>query len=60
MKLMEQQYGAKELVTSKNSSLLLPGTYYLTEVDSMYWRFYTRKANATTTILSTCENGFAS
>ncbi|XWS48380.1 hypothetical protein CRYUN_Cryun13aG0071400 [Craigia yunnanensis] len=60
MKLMEQRYGAKDFVTSKNSSLVLPGTCYLTEVDSMYRRFYTWKANATTNILSTRENGFAS
>ncbi|KAH7557552.1 hypothetical protein JRO89_XS11G0179900 [Xanthoceras sorbifolium] len=54
MKLMEHRYGAKDFVTSKDSSLLLPGTYYLTEVDSMYRRFYAKKANSTTT--STCEN----
>ncbi|KAK6262250.1 hypothetical protein QUC31_008066 [Theobroma cacao] len=46
MKLMEQRYGAKDFVTSKESSLLLPDTYYLTKVDSMYRRFYSRKANA--------------
>ncbi|XWS37748.1 hypothetical protein CRYUN_Cryun19dG0071700 [Craigia yunnanensis] len=45
----EHQYGAKDFVTSKDSSFLIPGTYYLTEVDSMSRRFYTRKANATTT-----------
>ncbi|OMO97953.1 Hydroxymethylglutaryl-CoA synthase, eukaryotic [Corchorus olitorius] len=44
MKLMEHRYGAKEFVSSKDSSLLLPGTYYLTEVDSKYRRFYARKA----------------
>ncbi|KAH9721687.1 Hydroxymethylglutaryl-CoA synthase [Citrus sinensis] len=53
MKLMEHRYGAKDFVTSKDSSLLAPGTYYLTEVDSMYRRFYAKKpADATT-----CENG---
>lgn len=53
MKLMEHRYGAKDFVTSKDSSLLAPGTYYLTEVDSMYRRFYAKKpADA-----NTCENG---
>ena len=56
MKLMEHRYGAKDFVTSKDCSLLSPGTYYLTEVDSMYRRFYAKKAgtNATST---GCENG---
>nr|WLF00988.1 hydroxymethylglutaryl-CoA synthase [Santalum album] len=49
MKLMEQRYGAKDFVTSKDSSLLAPGTYYLTEVDSMYRRFYAKKAAAAPT-----------
>ncbi|CAI9772514.1 unnamed protein product [Fraxinus pennsylvanica] len=43
MKLMEHRYGAKDFVTSKDCSLLAPGTYYLTEVDSMYRRFYAKK-----------------
>ena len=43
LKLMEHRYGAKEYVTSKDTSLLVPGTYYLTEVDSMYRRFYAKK-----------------
>lgn len=43
LKLMEHRYGAKEFVTSKDSSLLSPGTFYLTEVDSMYRRFYEEK-----------------
>lgn len=43
MKLMEHRYGAKDFVTSKDSSLLAPGTYYLTEVDSKYRRFYSKK-----------------
>jgi len=43
LKLMEHRYGAKEFVTSKDSSLLSPGTFYLTEVDSMYRRFYSEK-----------------
>lgn len=43
LKLMEHRYGAKGFVTSKDSSLLAPGTYYLTEVDSMYRRFYSKK-----------------
>ncbi|WVZ12765.1 hypothetical protein V8G54_017295 [Vigna mungo] len=44
MKLMEHRYGAKEFVTSKDTSLLSPGTFYLTEVDSMYRRFYAKKS----------------
>lgn len=43
LKLMEHRYGAKDFVTTKDSSLLPPGTYYLTEVDSLYRRFYTKK-----------------
>lgn len=43
LKLMEHRYGAKDFVTSKDCSLLAPGTYYLTDVDSMYRRFYTTK-----------------
>ncbi|KDO63604.1 hypothetical protein CISIN_1g012353mg [Citrus sinensis] len=53
MKLMEHRYGAKDFVTSKDSSLLAPGTYYLTEVDSMYRRFYAKKPADVTN----CENG---
>ncbi|KAF8032947.1 hypothetical protein BT93_D1743 [Corymbia citriodora subsp. variegata] len=52
MKLMEHRYGAKDFVTSKDCSLLAPGTYYLTEVDSMYRRFYAKKAKD-----SPCDNG---
>ncbi|PHT92513.1 Hydroxymethylglutaryl-CoA synthase, cytoplasmic [Capsicum annuum] len=44
MQLMEHRYGAKDFVTSKDCSLLAPGTYYLTEVDSKYRRFYVKKA----------------
>ncbi|KAJ8766155.1 hypothetical protein K2173_021672 [Erythroxylum novogranatense] len=43
LKLMEHRYGAKDFVTSKDCSLLAPGTYYLTEVDSKYRRFYVQK-----------------
>ncbi|KAH1075086.1 hypothetical protein J1N35_027414 [Gossypium stocksii] len=43
MHLMEHRYGAKDFVTSKDSSFLPPGTYYLTEVDSKYRRFYAKK-----------------
>ncbi|KAL5748640.1 hypothetical protein ACOSQ2_025937 [Xanthoceras sorbifolium] len=53
MQLMEHRYGAKDFVTSKDSSLLAPGTYYLTEVDSMYRRFYAIKAGDNTA----CQNG---
>jgi len=45
MKLMERRYGAKEFVTSKDTSLLSAGTFYLTEVDSMYRRFYAKKSS---------------
>uniref|UniRef100_A0A7N0UR94 Hydroxymethylglutaryl-CoA synthase n=2 Tax=Kalanchoe fedtschenkoi TaxID=63787 RepID=A0A7N0UR94_KALFE len=47
MKLMEHRYGGKDFVTAKDCSLLAPGTYYLTEVDSMYRRFYARKSTGT-------------
>ncbi|KAK8578759.1 hypothetical protein V6N13_142028 [Hibiscus sabdariffa] len=53
MKLMEHRYGAKDFVTSKDCSLLSPGTYYLTEVDSKYRRYYAMKDGE----CSTCENG---
>ncbi|KAL7160215.1 hypothetical protein ABFS83_01G078300 [Erythranthe nasuta] len=43
MKLMEHRYGGKDFVTTKDCSLLAPGTFYLTEVDSKYRRFYARK-----------------
>ncbi|KAL7167407.1 hypothetical protein ACSBR2_037963 [Camellia fascicularis] len=56
MKVMEHRYGGKDFVTSKDCSLLAPGTYYLTEVDSMYRRFYAKKAGANTTSTA-CENG---
>ncbi|KAG6384022.1 hypothetical protein SASPL_156174 [Salvia splendens] len=36
MQLMEHRYGGKDFITSKDCSLLAPGTYYLTEVDSKY------------------------
>lgn len=54
MKLMEHRYGAKDFVTSKDCSLLSPGTYYLTEVDSMYRRFYAKKTSDKT---NCTENG---
>ncbi|GER30554.1 hydroxymethylglutaryl-CoA synthase [Striga asiatica] len=44
MKLMEHRYGNKGFVTSKDCSLLAADTYYLTEVDSKYRRFYAKKA----------------
>ncbi|MBA0611530.1 hypothetical protein Godav_012210 [Gossypium davidsonii] len=53
MKLMEHRYGAKDFVMSKDCGLLSPGTYYLTEVDSMYRRFYSKKDGDYTV----CENG---
>lgn len=50
MKLMEHRYGGKDFVTNKDTSLLAPGTYHLTEVDSKYRRFYAKKAIANGTI----------
>lgn len=50
MKLMEHRYGGKDFVTNKDTSHLAPGTYYLTEVDSKYRRFYAKKAIANGTI----------
>lgn len=52
LKLMEHRYGAKDFVTSKDTSLLAQGTYYLTEVDAMYRRFYAKKSEK-----NACENG---
>ncbi|KQK23961.1 hydroxymethylglutaryl-CoA synthase isoform X1 [Brachypodium distachyon] len=46
LKLMEHRYGAKDFVTSQDISLLVPGTYYLTHVDSMYRRYYAVKGDA--------------
>lgn len=61
MQLMEHRYGGKDFVTSKDCSLLSPGTYYLTEVDSMYRRFYAKKhveiSNGNGTGNGTCING---
>ncbi|KAM0024210.1 putative hydroxymethylglutaryl-CoA synthase [Helianthus debilis subsp. tardiflorus] len=45
MKVMEHRYGGKDFVTSKDASHLAPGTYYLTEVDSKYRRFYAKKTS---------------
>ncbi|KAG8050500.1 hypothetical protein GUJ93_ZPchr0009g1978 [Zizania palustris] len=45
LKLMEHRYGAKEFETNKDTSLLPAGTFYLTRVDSMYRRFYDKKAD---------------
>ncbi|KAK6117109.1 hypothetical protein DH2020_049154 [Rehmannia glutinosa] len=43
MKLMEHRYGGKDFKPNKDCSLLATGTYYLTEVDSKYRRFYSKK-----------------
>lgn len=50
MKLMEHRYGSKDFVTSKDTSLLAPGTFYLTHVDSMYRRYYAKKAGGDTSV----------
>ncbi|XXG43201.1 hypothetical protein AAC387_Pa01g3292 [Persea americana] len=47
MKLMEHRYGAKDYVTCSDKSLLAPGTFYLTKVDSMYRRYYAQKVGDT-------------
>ncbi|KAH0463019.1 hypothetical protein IEQ34_007601 [Dendrobium chrysotoxum] len=47
MQLMEHRYGTKDFVTTKDTSLLSPGTFYLTHVDSMYRRFYAKKGAVT-------------
>ncbi|KAK1325425.1 Hydroxymethylglutaryl-CoA synthase [Acorus calamus] len=58
LKLMEHRYGAKGFLTSKDTSLLSPGTFYLTEVDSMYRRFYAKKAADDNTVGGGPANGF--
>lgn len=50
MKLMEHRYGGKDFITNKDTRLLAPGTYFLTEVDSKYRRFYAKKAIANGTL----------
>ncbi|KAF3789706.1 Hydroxymethylglutaryl-CoA synthase [Nymphaea thermarum] len=60
MHLMEHRYGGKGFVTGGDNNLLSNGTFYLTEVDSAYRRFYAKKsetgvANGTTIH----ENGIA-
>lgn len=57
LKLMEHRYGAKDFVTSKDCSLLASGTYYLTEVDTMYRRFYAQKADGNTVENGSLANG---
>ncbi|KAF3782387.1 Hydroxymethylglutaryl-CoA synthase [Nymphaea thermarum] len=59
MVLMEHRYGAKGFVTSKDRSLLSKGTFYLTEVDSMYRRFYAKKSGSEDAVETevSCENG---
>jgi hydroxymethylglutaryl-CoA synthase len=60
LKLMEHRYGAKDYVTSQDSSLLAPGTFYLTEVDTMYRRFYATKSsesNSTHAVNGVITNG---
>nr|CAB3497262.1 unnamed protein product [Digitaria exilis]CAB3502217.1 unnamed protein product [Digitaria exilis] len=52
LKLMEHRYGAKDFVTSQDTSLLPAGTYYLTHVDSMYRRFYAVKGDSVTPAVS--------
>ncbi|PKA46220.1 Hydroxymethylglutaryl-CoA synthase [Apostasia shenzhenica] len=43
MHLMERHYGAKDFETSRDTTLLSHGTFYLTRVDSMYRRYYAKK-----------------
>jgi hypothetical protein len=35
--------GTNDFVTSNDTSVLPPGTYYLTHVDALYRRFYKKK-----------------
>ncbi|PWZ41063.1 Hydroxymethylglutaryl-CoA synthase [Zea mays] len=60
LKLMEHRYGAKDFETSRDTSLLQPGAFYLTKVDSMYRRFYSQKLSEETGGGKTkCCNGLA-
>lgn len=59
MKLMEHRYGAKDFETSADRSLLLPGTYYLTKVDSMYRRYYAKHAAEKLANAAVAINGYA-
>ncbi|KAM0913293.1 hypothetical protein ACQ4PT_012242 [Festuca glaucescens] len=59
LKLMEHRYGAKDFETNKDTSLLPPGTFYLTKVDSMYRRFYEKKAADGIVDSNKCSNGIA-
>ncbi|KAI3812975.1 hypothetical protein L1987_17688 [Smallanthus sonchifolius] len=43
MHVMEHRYGGKDYVTSKDTSHLASGTYYLTHVDSKFRRYYAKK-----------------
>jgi hydroxymethylglutaryl-CoA synthase len=56
---MEHRYGGKDFETSKDTSLLPPGTFYLTKVDSMYRRFYEKKTADDIVDGSKCSNGIA-
>ncbi|KAK9103460.1 hypothetical protein Sjap_020714 [Stephania japonica] len=56
LQLMEHRYGGKDFVTNKDTSLLPPGTFYLTEVDSLYRRFYSKKEKKNSTAVAR-ENG---
>ncbi|KAJ3692686.1 hypothetical protein LUZ60_011781 [Juncus effusus] len=50
LKLNEHRYGAKDFVTSQETGILIPGSYYLTNVDSMYRRFYKKKGEEGTSV----------
>jgi hydroxymethylglutaryl-CoA synthase len=47
MHLMETRYGAKDFVPVSSHATLRPGTFYLTEVDGLYRRRYSRKISTT-------------
>ncbi|RRT71915.1 hypothetical protein BHE74_00003624 [Ensete ventricosum] len=55
LKLMEHRYGAKDFETSKDTSLLSTGTFYLVNVDSMYRRYYAKKGAEE----ATCAKSFS-
>ncbi|EFJ16163.1 hypothetical protein SELMODRAFT_228892 [Selaginella moellendorffii] len=47
MELMETRYGAKGFTPVSDLARLRPGTFYLTQVDDLYRRFYDRLPQAT-------------
>ncbi|KAG8095628.1 hypothetical protein GUJ93_ZPchr0013g37999 [Zizania palustris] len=52
LKLLEHRYGTKDFAMSQDTSLIAPGTYYLTQVDHIYRTFYAVKGAAPATAVS--------